>query len=220
MKNDSCSDLYEIVRIVEEKAGKGTLDLSQIKKYLNGQMSIRMVPKDSMIAKKENTGKYVYFIMEGDYFHYRISKQGKMDFLSNEAAPQWMDIGNVIAAQYANPTEDKTLGPCIVLDIKADYFLKCVKENGEFALKIIENLLIKMAKISCESDKRLLTDSRERLLMYLLETWNERQNQSGICRIDEKKEDIADTIGISIRTLYRILKELQDQEIVEINLNP
>lgn len=139
-----------------------------------------------------------------------------MNYLSNECAPQWLDIGNVIAAQYANETEDKTLEECIVLDIRADYFIQCVKESGEFATKIIENLLIKMALISRESDRRLLADARERMLLYILQSWKTEQHEMNFCVIDEKNEAIADAIGISIRSLYRILNQLKSEGLIEV----
>lgn len=216
MRDRTCADLYEIVKIVEQQTAQGEVDLEAVRKHLNSEMKIRVVPKGMAIARKENAGRFVYYILKGTYFHYRISKKGRMDFLSNEKAPQWMDIGNIIAAQYANDTEDKTLGECVVLDIKGDYFVRCVMESGEFAMKIIENILIKMAKISCESDKRLLSDCRERLLLYILECWNESGEDSGICEIDRKNEDIADIVGISIRTFYRILKELKEKEMIDV----
>lgn len=216
MNHSKCSNLYEIVKLVEEQTQNGRLELNAIKGWLNDQMRIRTVPPKTAIARKENRGKYVYYIISGKYFHYRISKQGRMNYLSNECAPQWLDIGNVIAAQYANETEDKTLEECIVLDIRADYFIQCVKESGEFATKIIENLLIKMALISRESDRRLLADARERMLLYILQSWKTEQHEMNFCVIDEKNEAIADAIGISIRSLYRILNQLKSEGLIEV----
>lgn len=216
MKKNSECNLQEIVKMVEEQNKNSVLDLEEIRSHLNDQMSIRVVPKDGTIAKKENEGKYVYYVMSGTYFHYRISKHGRMNFLSNEIAPQWIDIGKVIASEYANNTEDKVLTECTVLDIKAEYFIRCINEKGEFSYGIIENLLKKMSKISLRADRKLLSDAKEGVMFYYLEYWNRNEKISGICKIQEKNDDIADAIGISVRTLYRIQKELRAKEIITI----
>lgn len=216
MKRNKCSDLYEIVKVIEEKSSKGKLNLEEIKKYMNDQMNIRLVPKDEVIASREKATAYVHYVISGSYFHYRISKSGKTNFLSNEKAPQWIGIDRAVDGQHANVTPDKVLKECTVLDIRNDYFERCIKEDGEFALYIIKNLLEKMAKISCKSDRVLFSNAKEHLMYYILEYWNTNHRNSEICRVDVKNEYIAEEIGVSTRTLYRVLNQLKEEEIIGV----
>lgn len=216
MGKNNYFDLYEIVKLVEEKSRKGKLDIEEIKQKLNSHIRIRVVPKDEVIAYTAKPAPYVYFIIKGSYFHYRISKHGKNNFLSVENAPQWIGIDKVLDAEHANVTGDKVLQECIVLDIKADYFEKCIDADGKFAHYIIKNLLQKMAKISCKSDRLLFNNAKEHLMFYILEYWDRNQKESGNCKVDVKNEYIAEEIGISTRTLYRTLNMLKDENLIVV----
>lgn len=216
MEKNNCSDLYNIVKQVEENNKKGNLNVDKIKKNLNDHMRIRIVPKDQMISYSVKPAPYVYYVMQGSYFHYRVSKQGKNNFLSAENAPQWMGIDKVIDSECANITGDKALKECVVLDIKADYFEKCIESDGKFARYIIENLLQKMAKISLRSDRLLFSNAKEHLMFYILEYWDRNNKNSDVCRVDVKNEYIAEEIGVTTRTLYRNLNILKDENLIAV----
>lgn len=215
MEKNNYSDLYEIVKLIE-KTEKDKLDLNVIEAKLNDQIRIRHVPKDEVIACSGTPAPYTHYIIKGSYYHYRISKQGKNNFLSVEKAPQWMGIDKVLDPEHANVTGDKVLQECTVLDIKADYFEKCIKADGEFAEYIIKNLLTKMAKISCKSDRLLFNSAKEHLIFYILEYWDRYHDESEICKVDMKNEYIAEEIGISTRTLYRALNQLKDEKLIAV----
>lgn len=216
MEKNSHSDLYEVVKLIEEKSKNEKMNLNEIRKRLNSQIRIRIVQKDEMIAYQVKPAPYVYYVIQGSYFHYRISKQGQNNFLSVENAPQWMGIDKVVDGEHANDTGDKALQECIVLDIKADYFEKCIKTDGEFAHYIIKNLLQKMAKISCKSDRILFNSTKEHLMFYILEYWDRNAKSSEVCRVDVKNEYIAEEIGISTRTLYRTLNILKSEDLITV----
>lgn len=216
MRENNCSELYKIVKLVEEKTQKGNLNIDEIKKKLNGQIHIRVVSKDKVISSSVKPAPYVYYVISGSYFHYRISKQGKNNFLSVENAPQWIGIDRVMDPGHANVTGDKVLKECVVLDVNAEYFKKCIETDGKFAHYIIQNLLQKMAKISCKSDRLLFNSAKEHLMFYILEYWDRNHKQSGNCRIDVKNEYIAEEIGISTRTLYRTLNTLKDENLIVV----
>lgn len=214
-KNNHC-DLYKIVNLVEEQTQAGSLNLEEIKKHLNNQIRLRVVPRDEEIASRGGTPAYVHYVISGAYFLYRISKQGKVNFLSVEHGPQWLGIDRAIDMEYANDTGDRVLKTCTVLDIRAGYFARCMEEDGSFASCIIKNLLRKISRISSKSDRLLFSDAREHLLFYILEYWERNHRGAAICRVEMKNEYIAEEIGVSLRTVYRTLNKLKEEELIEV----
>lgn len=210
------ANLYEIVKLVEKQISKGTVNIAEIKPYLNEQINLKVVPENEAIATKEQKATYVYYVISGRYFHYRILKRGSVNFLSIENAPQWIGIDKVIDPEHANVTGDKVLKTCIVLEIRAGYFISCIEENGEFARYIIKNLLTKMAKISVKSDRLMFSDAKEHLMFYILDYWDRNHKGAGSCKIDIKNEYIAEEIGVTLRTLYRILNKLKEEGLIVV----
>lgn len=209
-----CSDLYEIIRITNESEWKKDSDLSKIKKYINDQMQIRIIKPGGTICCQDTVAKYVFYVISGKYIHYRNSKAGKRNLVALNKGPEWIGIDRTLDMENANLTENLVLDECVVVDIKSEYFIQCIKERGDIALYIIKNLLGKMSSASSRADYMLFNDVRTRTLIWLNEYWNSNHTGGGECVISLKNEYIAEAIGISVRTLYRVLKDLKEENLI------
>ncbi len=207
-------DLCEIVRITNEEEWKTKPDLDKILSYINEDMKIRTIEPGGRICCQDTVGKCVYYVITGRYFHYRDSKDGKRNLITLNRGPEWLGMDRALDMENANITEDLVMEECIVIDINVEYFKKCVREGGELALYIIKNLLGKMSSTSRRGDYMLFSDARMQTLFWLNKYWNYRGIQTGECVVNIKNEYIADAIGISARTLYRVLNGLKDEELI------
>lgn len=208
------SDLYEIICIVNEGDWKKKGGLSKIKKYLNSQMQLRVVQPGKSICYQDKAGQYVHYVLEGEYYHYRNSKDGKRDVVALFKGPQWSGIDRAMDMENSNITEDFVIKSCTVIDIKSEYFIQCLDEDGKFAIHIIKNLLGKMSSTSRRVDFMLFNDARIQTMFWLNEYWNSNGIGRDECVIALKNEDIAEAIGISERTLYRVLGKLKKENMV------
>ena len=134
--------------------------------------------------------------------------------VSLSEAPEWIGIDRILCPEYANITEDSVIEDCIVLDIEREYFIECLTEKGEFSLIIIKNLLKKMSTSSNRTEYMLINDAKAQVLYWIVEYWKAYSKGRKELKIKLKNEYIADNIGISVRTLYRILKELKEKNLI------
>lgn len=208
------SDLYEIVRITNESEWKKKPDFNKINKYVNDKMHIRTIQPGGRISCQDTDGKCIYYVISGKYFNYRNSSEGKRNLVAIYNAPQWIGMDRALDVKNANITEDFVLEECVVIDIKVDYFIHCINEKGDIALHIIKNLLGKMSSASSRVDCMLFNDARTQILLWINEYWNSNYAGGDECMITLKNEYIAESIGISSRTLYRVLNELKKENIV------
>lgn len=214
MGEKAYSDLYQIVRIVEEK--KGRADLQEIGLLLNSQMRLRIVPKGERIFYMEDGKSLVYFVIRGSYINYRISRNGKMNNLGRSTAPVWSGVDRAVNASNINFTENKTLEECIVLEIKTAYFLEAVENNGRFGLYMIKNTIDKMTDISEKSDRLLFYDANELFAYFIIKFWEDHHDAAGDCTIEMKNADLAEEAGISARSLYRILNAWRKEDLISV----
>lgn len=208
------SDLYDIVRIVEEK--KGQADLQEVKRLLNGQMRLRVVPRGEPIFYIEDGKRLVYFVVRGSYINYRISRNGKMNILGRSTAPVWSGVDRAVNASNINFTENKTLEECVVLEIKTAYFLEAIEHDGRFGLYMIKNILDKMTDISEKSDRLLFYDANELFAYFILRFWKDHHDAAGGCTIEMKNADLAEEAGISARSLYRIQNAWRKEDLISV----
>nr|WP_317284077.1 Crp/Fnr family transcriptional regulator [uncultured Sellimonas sp.] len=207
-------DLYEIIRIVNRRKQNKKNDLAEIKKHLNDQMKIRVIKPGGSISCQDIAGKYVYYVIEGQYYHYRNSNTGKRNVVALYKGPQWIGIDRALDMEKSNVTEDYVLRKTVVIDIKSEYFVQCIREDGELALHIIKNLLAKMSSASSRVDYMLFNDARTQTIFWFSEYWKINDTGGEECTIALKNENIAEAIGISTRTLYRVIRELKEENLV------
>lgn len=201
---------------MESKRQESSLDLEEVKPFLNEYIRMRVVPRNGMIHYGEINANHVCYTIKGSYFNYRIAKNGKVNLLSKIKAPEWSCVDKVLDADNSNIVEAKALEECVVLDIDGEYFINCIKENGELGVYFMKKLLTLVSVMSVRSDYLLFSDAKEHLMFYILEYFNHRYDGSGNCKIDMKNDYIAAEIGISTRTLYRIQNVLKSEGIISV----
>lgn len=213
-KMEKWNDLFKIIYITREEKWKIDPDLKLIKEYLNEHMQIRVVKEGEKIHQYDKTQKYIHYVIVGKYFHYRELKIGKRNLIALNEAPEWIGMDRVLDKENANITEDYVTEECIVIDIEKEYFVECLKNNGEISLYIIKNLLKKMSLTSNRAESMLINDAKLQFLSWLNDYWknNNKGEEKLIIRL--KNDYIMDNIGISTRTFYRILKELKEEELI------
>ena len=197
MVKNKCSDLYYLVKVINEQNQKGVFNLNEIKPLLNNDMSIKRVPKNEIIHPGEIDVDYACYIIRGSFFKYRTEKKGGINFLSKEKAPAWSCL-------------DK------ILDPERDYIIRCLEENSRFVLGMLKDMLTLTSTMSMKSDRLLFNDAKEHLLFYILEYWNRTNQGKKRCRIEMKNDYIAAELGVNVRTIYRTKKVLEDEGLITL----
>lgn len=211
------NNLYQIIKIVEEHDQQKKLDLSLIEPYLNEYIKILEVPKNHFIAREEETIKKVYYIISGSYDITRLSENGRMKVQAKKKAPQFIGIDRAVNRNIKENFTSVALENCVILEIQQDYFVDSVKENGELAIIVIKNISEKLKNASLEIDRMVFKDSKDQLMYYIYQYWEDNHTNSGLCRIKEKNSYTADNVGMSIRTFYRALNTLKEGGFISVN---
>ncbi len=214
MEEKEYSNLYKIVNIVRRQ--KDRADLEAVRCLLNDRMRLRTVAKEEPIFYIEDGKDLVYLVLRGSYINYRVSLNGKVNILGREKAPVWSGIDRAANASNINFTENKTMEECIVLEIDAKYFLEAVEHDGRFGLYIIKNILNKMTDISGKSDRLIFHDTSEHFAYFILKYWKDHHDIAGNSRIEMKNADLADEVGISQRSLYRIQNAWKNEGLISV----
>lgn len=209
--------LYQIVRLANDKKERGEcLKFEEIKELLNEHMRVKKVLKEQYITTEHTTSKKVYYVFSGTFLMMRSSKMGVTNVFSRKTAPQFLGIDRAVLSDEYTFSDTFCLTDCFVMEIDAQYFVKCIKENAEFGFDIIKALCERLISASYRSDTILFYTSAEKLMFYIIEYWNEYHVGQDECIIKQKNMFIADWIGTSVRTLYRVIDELKQNNMVKV----
>lgn len=207
--------LQKIVSIVEKNGKNGTAP-EEIRDYLEEGLHLRRVRAGGLVYPGATSLTYICYIIRGSYFTYRFSKNGKMNLLSKENAPTWGCLDKVFDTEHANFVEARALSVCDVLDIDADYFKMSLKNTPELAIHFIKLQQTLISQMSLRSDYLIFSNAREHFLFYVLQYWDTVHAGEGTCRIEMKNDYIAFELGISVRTLYRVQRQLKEEGLIAV----
>lgn len=211
------NDLLKIIELVKKQQAMNQFQLEELKPFLNEYIRVRVVPKGGYIAREDVLINRVYYIIQGTYYESRSSEHGKTNLLSRKRAPQFLGVDRAVNSKTACLSSNLALETCVVIEIETEYFLNSIRENGELGLEVIRNLTEKLSNASYRSDQILFLTTKEKLMMYLINYWEEYHIGERACKVDVKNVFIADNIGVSTRTLYRAISEMKEEELISVS---
>lgn len=168
-----------------------------------GQQDIvlKTYPKETFVFEKANRNHRVVVIKEGFVKCYFSEENGK-DFIFEFLGKG--EIVGEIEAICGTPClcNIETLSDVEVYSFSIDYFNTIISKNREFSRLLIEELAKRVMNTSIRASFQQLYSMKHAVAKLLL--LQEKQN------IKFSKTDMAAYLGIDIRSLNRILKELKE----------
>lgn len=203
---ETIKDLY-----AQKKVDFSTIDLVEDS---NNKIMIReYVPNENILEFGEQLS-HVLFIYEGAYDVFRFLKDGRINLIAGNSAPQF------IGAIQLGKTQDEYFQAeiivrkkCVLFAIAPDYFLEMMKEDYTIALLVIDNLSELLRYDSIKIEQSIFNSAYDRMLNYLYWESKNLPDQQEL-RIDHSKRKIADIISTNERNVFRILNDLKDNNLI------
>lgn len=197
-------------------------DLESIGKLSEGKIIKKEFSPGDVILSYNERLTHLLFVYQGAYFVFRYSKDGRINVIANNSAPQFLGTIQMSLKDEIFLAEVIASSHCEVLLIDSTYLLELIKEDHRVSLLIIDNLSKLLRSDTDKIDSMVFNDGYERLLLFLY--FKIKENKSEVTEITESKRILGDLIGVHERSVFRILKELEndgyisvDKRIIRIN---
>lgn len=178
-------------------------------------MRLIEVDADRTLIKAGEPCSFIYIILTGRVtgiewpMHersYAFKDYGPGDFFGEIEC--FADLAN-----YRISVETAT--ECRVLTIPAVYYMEWMQQDLEaLYLRTKENMR-RLVMQTAEARKYLFIEGRERLMIYLVRKYEQRQPKNEL-ELNKSRNRISDEIGFSVKTLNRNIKKLEDLEVLRI----
>lgn len=209
------NEFLQIIEIANKRKEEGRrVRYEDIKDFLNNRIEYFTVPRKAYITTEHLNVPRLFYVLSGSFLTMRSSQRGTNNVLNLEKGPYLIGIDRaVLSGDFLLPAA-LAKEECRVVAIDRDYFLKSVREDNDLAFEIIKILSRKVGGISYRLDQILFYKTPEKLILYILRYWAQYHAGQERCVIDVKNNYISDSIGVSVRTLYRAINELKDRQLI------
>lgn len=192
-------------------------EYKEIEAISNGQIRHKSIPKNEIILSYGQPMNIVLFVVSGSFYVMRHSHKGQVNIIGERQAPQFFASGisntnEKILADVVSKTR------CDVLFIETEYLKQMMSYDITISLIIIENLSQLLRLDSYRMDQIVFYNPYEKVLVYIYFKLisNNKINDCDFI-VDEKKNEIALFLGISERSVYRVLSQFRNEKLIDIN---
>lgn len=183
-----------------------------------------LIDKHLLYGKKYNKTKTVHeqgkicdtvdIVISGKLMAYSLSQNGSENVLCEFIKDNMIGANLLFGSSNVYPLNIYCMDDCKLIHIKKEGILILLK-NYEFSLKFIKyvsnNSLSMNNKIKIYTQKSL----RENILDYFMGLSVEQNSK--IINLTITKKQLADFLGVQRPSLFRELKKLKDEGVIEVN---
>lgn len=105
---------------------------------------------------------------------------------------------------------------CRVLVIPVAFYMEWLKTDVDALFMRTQENMRRLIEQTSEARKYLFIDGRERLMMYFIRKYEQKQPLGKVLEVKQNREQISEEIGLSVKTLNRNIKKLKEAEIIQM----
>lgn len=207
-KGRYCASKTSIFSILEEPQLKEITDKINRRAYKKGEM----------IFFEGEVSDKLYVINSGKVKIFKYTKEGKEQILYIVSTGDFLgDLSLLKKDEFKFNAE--ALEDVSICELTKDDFDKAVKENPEIALKILEVLYERIAKLENLVQSLSTKDIETRisgLLLGLIKDFGIPENNIVRLELPLSREDMANYIGVTRETISRKLNSMQEEGIIKL----
>ncbi len=174
---------------------------------------VRSLKKGSILAGPLDRSNFVYVLTHGSIRTANQDPSGKIFVVADFTAPALFGEVELIAGcPFYRGTLIAT-ADCQIIAIERESYLAWVQGNGEMLFQRARAVTRQLLE-QCSKERNFLSLRGTERLMFLLCRYYERNATGGAVVICATRQEIADEIGTSVKTVSRGLQRLSERGLV------
>jgi CRP-like cAMP-binding protein len=164
-----------------------------------------------VIARTEDSIERVLVLLHGTCNVLKHSVDGRTVLAGTVQAPQIFGLFELINNMDTHTADIETVTDCFCFSISPDLYRDQYEKNMEVMRYSSKFLACFIDQLLDRSDRMTLNSDRQNLLLYCLEAC---RNESFPVVIAVRKETLAASLNMNLRTLYRKIAQLKDEGLI------
>ncbi len=155
-----------------------------------------------------------YIVLSGKVKVFKLSPEGKEQIFHILEAPEPFAEAAVFAGEHY-PASAQALSETLVLFFPRQKFVELINQEPSLALSMLALLSRRLRKLTLLVESLSLKEVPGRLAAYLLYL-HEHNHDSATIELDISKNQMAGLLGTIPETLSRILKRMNDENLIKV----
>ncbi len=180
--------------------------------------SIKTIKKNKVVFNEGDKYNGFYVLLNGTVKVYKLSSDGKEMILHIIKPPE--TFGEIPLFEGSNfPVNSQTMANSTVIFFPKKEFLNILEQNPQICLNMLAGFARRLRKLTRKVEELTAKEVVNRFAYYLIDEMKKAgtdKQATPFLELDISKKDIASYIGTITETFSRVLKKLQDDEIIEV----
>ncbi len=209
--------MQEVIEILSKSKLLANINQADIEEIVfSFRQNVKTFPKNTILFQEGDKVEYLYFVVSGKLQIVKYSYTGQKSILMNLTKGDFFAEAVAFSKGKVSPVTVETLSECQVIGISSDVLE--TQENFKWSRQLLINLLEISFEKSFALNKKIDILSqrtiRDKFLTFLdLEC---KAKKSNTVILPFTKQALANFLEVDRTALFRVLKQLEDEGIIEI----
>lgn len=207
-------NVYKIIGIIETEP-----EIYEILKHcpyeILKKFSVKEYKKGKFILKQDEVYDSFYILVEGFVDIYVMSEAGKKYSLTIYKKGNYIGEHEIFE-QKPFSCFVEAISDIKILELNRNDFLKWINLDRNLNEYITKTLCSQFYKLSKKVGKDTLYTLKQKICLYLIDNLISTNNKE-ILEISIEKEKLSEQMGVTQRSINRVLKNLKEQNIIDIH---
>ncbi|MCT4619175.1 MAG: Crp/Fnr family transcriptional regulator [Marinisporobacter sp.] len=190
--------------------------LKNMPENIKAKALIKNFPAQTIMLKKDSEIKYVYILCSGTLRVINEFSNGTIYGFAHINSTDFIGALEILAEETKIACTVEAITDCVALRISKKDFLDWFENDIFFSTTIAKSLANKLYPTIYRNGAVFMNSATHSLISFLIKFVEENMENKNTLLIRKKRQYIADELGISLRTVHRIVKKLKEDDFISI----
>lgn len=174
-------------------------------------------PAGKIIIQKGKPNPYIFFLVEGHMSVQNEYENGKVFTYAIKNAPGFMGLLEYFADKVISTSTVKTAEECLFVRMSKQLFASWVEKDFA-AYRRMTKYFAQQMYPSMSNNGNMSAYTKERTFVnYLVSHYEDEIAIHNYYRIPSTREEYANALGFSLRTVYRLIDRMEEQKLIRLS---
>lgn len=184
--------------------------------HIKDSYRIRKFEKGSVIQRKDDPLKEVSIICEGTVRLVNEFENGNICVIEENDAIDFIGEVTALAGKQSTSVTIEAMTDCMIVRLSLEDFFEWLKSDNDFLLLIAKKLAGKLYASSYAKGLELFYPARYLVSKFIVDYVKTDLQHKSYVTISLTRETMSENIGITVRTVNRIVKELKEENYISV----
>ena len=180
-------------------------------------MSIVEVDADQTFIKAGEECRYIYIVLSGKVTGVEWPMNEKSYFFKDFGPGDFFGEIECFAGMPKYRISILSSTQCRLLAIPSVYYMEWMHMDVDALYMRTQENMKRLVTQTAEARKYLFMDGKDRLMVHLVRKYEQKQPLLDILELKQTRTRISEEVGVSMKTLNRSIKKLEDMQLIQLN---